>query len=180
MFLDHTRRRTTGLLQTSDQLVAETSTWQNTTLPTDKYTCPGRIRTHDLSRWAAASNSVERSHKELLTCQVGVKIIQKIIRTVEQKHENASKNIMVQKDILYNKDSNRYPYWRLVLPTDLEIPVITYVCTLVGHSATENAWFSLPALFMWRAWDWESGRLFLDVILANGLNVRTGVVQHRT
>ena len=93
-------------------------------------------------------NFVERSHKELSTCQARVKIIQEIIRTVEQKQKNASKNVMVQNDILYNKDSHRYPYWRLVLPTDLEIPVITYVRTLVGHFTTENAWFTLPALFM--------------------------------
>jgi len=33
----------------SDQLVAETSTWQDTTLTTDKYPCPGGIRTHNLS-----------------------------------------------------------------------------------------------------------------------------------
>ena len=41
-FLNHTQRRTTsvGLLWTSDQLVAETSTWQHTTLTTDKYPCP--------------------------------------------------------------------------------------------------------------------------------------------
>jgi len=29
-----------GLLWTSDQLVAETSTWQHTTLTTDKHPCP--------------------------------------------------------------------------------------------------------------------------------------------
>ena len=39
-----------GLLRTSDQFVAETSTWQHTTLTTDKLPCPGGIRTHDLSR----------------------------------------------------------------------------------------------------------------------------------
>jgi hypothetical protein len=98
-------------------------------------------------------NFVERSHNELSTLQVRVKIIQGIIRTVEQKQKNASKNVMVQNDILYKKDSHRYPYWRLVLPTDLEIPVITYICTLLGHFATENAGFSLPALFMKSAWD---------------------------
>ena len=41
-FIDHTLRRTavgrTPL--TNDQLVAETSTWQNTTLTTDKLPCP--------------------------------------------------------------------------------------------------------------------------------------------
>ena len=42
-----------GLLWTSDQSVAETSTWQHTTLTTDKHPCPSGIRTHDLSRRAA-------------------------------------------------------------------------------------------------------------------------------
>jgi hypothetical protein len=42
-----------GLLWTSDQSVAETSTWQHTTLTTDKHPCPGGILTHDLSRRAA-------------------------------------------------------------------------------------------------------------------------------
>ena len=44
--LDVSRSHTTthhsrlGLLWTSDQLVSETSTWQHTTLTTDKYPCP--------------------------------------------------------------------------------------------------------------------------------------------
>jgi hypothetical protein len=42
-----------GLLRTSDQLVAETSTWQHTTHTTDKRPCTGGIRTHGRSRRAA-------------------------------------------------------------------------------------------------------------------------------
>ena len=37
VFLDHTQP---GLLWTSDQLVAETSTWQHTTFTTDELPCP--------------------------------------------------------------------------------------------------------------------------------------------
>ena len=45
-----------GLLWTSDQPGAETSTWQHTTHTTDKYPCPpGGIRAHNLSRRAAAN-----------------------------------------------------------------------------------------------------------------------------
>ena len=42
MFLDHTQRRTTvgRTPLDDDQLVAETSTWQHTTLTTDRYPCP--------------------------------------------------------------------------------------------------------------------------------------------
>ena len=43
-----------GLLWTSDQLDAETCTWQHTTLTTDRYQCPSGIRTHSLSRLLAA------------------------------------------------------------------------------------------------------------------------------
>jgi len=42
-FLDHTQRRTlqsVGLSWTSDQLVSKTTTWEHTTLTTDRYTCP--------------------------------------------------------------------------------------------------------------------------------------------
>ena len=44
-----------GLLWTSDQLVAETSTWQHTTLTTDKYPCP---------RWD--SNPRSQHHRSLM------------------------------------------------------------------------------------------------------------------
>jgi hypothetical protein len=51
------------LLWTSDQLVAETSTWQHTTNTTDKHPCPGGIRTHDPSRKAAVDLHLRpRSH----------------------------------------------------------------------------------------------------------------------
>ena len=45
--------KSVGLLWTSDQLVAETSTWQCTTLTTDIHST-GEIRTHNLIRRAAA------------------------------------------------------------------------------------------------------------------------------
>ena len=48
-----------GLLWTSDQLVAETSTWQHTTLTTDKYPCP---------RWNSNPRSQQVSGRRPLTC----------------------------------------------------------------------------------------------------------------
>jgi hypothetical protein len=54
-FLDNTqwRAKSVGLLCTSDQLVAETSTWRHTTLTTDRHPCPGGIRKHSLRKRAA-------------------------------------------------------------------------------------------------------------------------------
>jgi hypothetical protein len=43
------RTQSVGLHWTSDQLVAETSTWQHTTLTTDRNHATGGIRIHDVS-----------------------------------------------------------------------------------------------------------------------------------
>ena len=58
-FLDHTQHapQSVELLWTSDQLVAEISTWQHTTLTTDR-PCPRGIRTHNLSRRTAVDRAV--------------------------------------------------------------------------------------------------------------------------
>jgi hypothetical protein len=45
---------------------------------------------------------------------------------------------MVQNGIIYKKDSHKYPYWRPVLSTDLEISVIRYVHTSLGHLGPEK------------------------------------------
>jgi hypothetical protein len=51
--ITHDTPQAVGLLWTSDQLVAETSTWQYTTHITDEHPYPGGIRTHDRRRQAA-------------------------------------------------------------------------------------------------------------------------------
>ena len=62
-----THPRSVGLLWTSDQLVAETSTSQLTTLTTDRHPCPDGIRTRDLSKRAAADLRVRpRDHWDRL------------------------------------------------------------------------------------------------------------------
>ena len=67
MFLDHTQRRTTvGMTP----IVAETSTWQHTTLKTDIHDTGG-IRTHSLSRRTAAD----------LRAAIGTDVVTHIIRS---------------------------------------------------------------------------------------------------
>ena len=57
-----------GLLWTSDQLVAETCTWQHTTLKTNIH-APGGIRTQYLSRRTATDLRLRpRAHWERLLC----------------------------------------------------------------------------------------------------------------
>jgi len=60
-----------GLLWTSDQLVAEPSTWQHITLTTDRHPRPGGIRTHNLSRRAAANLRLRpRGHWDRQLCYI--------------------------------------------------------------------------------------------------------------
>ena len=81
------------------------------------------------------------------TFQARDKRIQEIIQIVEQKQKDASKNVMVQNDILYSKDSHKYSYWRPVLPTNLEISVIRYVHTSLGHLGTEKCIAQIANIF---------------------------------
>ena len=73
-FLDFTQRRITvgRLLRTGDQLVAETSTWQHTTLNnTQTSMSPGGIETHDLKRPAAADLRLRpRGHWDRFTTRL--------------------------------------------------------------------------------------------------------------
>ena len=55
----HTTHQSVGLLWTSDQLVAETSAWQHTTLTTHKYPCP---------RWDSNPRFQEASGRRPLAC----------------------------------------------------------------------------------------------------------------
>jgi hypothetical protein len=64
--------------------------------------------------------SVEKSLKGLATFQARDQRIKEKIHIVKQKPKDASKNVMVPNDILYSKDSHKYPYWRPVLPTILK------------------------------------------------------------
>jgi hypothetical protein len=75
-FSDHTYLDTphsAWLLWTSDQPVAETSTWQQATLFRDKHPCPGGIWTHNPSKRVAAdktpliTNQNQYNRKRLLT-----------------------------------------------------------------------------------------------------------------
>jgi hypothetical protein len=53
-FTHNDASQSVGLLWTIDQLVAETSSWQHTTITTDRHPCPGGIRNYNLSGRAAA------------------------------------------------------------------------------------------------------------------------------
>jgi hypothetical protein len=45
---------------------------------------------------------------------------------------------MVTDKILYCKDGRTHPYWRIILPRQLETRVIRYVHSLLGHQGTDE------------------------------------------
>ena len=57
-----------GLLWTSDQSDAETSTWQHTTLTRNRHPCSGGFRTHNPSMWATADPRLIQRGQEDRTC----------------------------------------------------------------------------------------------------------------
>ena len=63
-------KHSAGLLWTSDQSDSETSTWQHKTLTTNKFPCPGAIRTHNLRRRTAVDLRIRpRGHWDRHTLQ---------------------------------------------------------------------------------------------------------------
>ena len=58
IFSPSNKIQSVGLFWTSDQPDAETSTWQQTILTTDKHPCPGEIRTHNPSKRAAKPHAL--------------------------------------------------------------------------------------------------------------------------
>jgi hypothetical protein len=114
-----------GLLWTGDQLVAETSTWQHSTLTTNKYPCPGGIRTHDLSRPAAADLPLRprghwdrqfmayRLQKCLLTSCIWVRRFTRPSKGSTAKRELRTPGLMFILSGLTNKSLHHSHFWKL-------------------------------------------------------------------
>jgi hypothetical protein len=53
----------------------------------------------------------------------------------------------VQQGMLCLKDLNKYPYWRIMLPKRLEIPVFKYIHYSLGHLGTDKCLNQIAAMF---------------------------------
>jgi len=109
------------LLWTSDQLVAETSTWQHTTLTTDKHPCLlGGIRTYSVSKRAAADPRLrQRGHWDrqlilhTLSNEITLYILSKrkerMCCAVLQRHHTEAVNGLCthEKDLFYKFSDQR-------------------------------------------------------------------------
>jgi hypothetical protein len=75
------------------------------------------------------------------------KKIQELIQAVKQNEVDLGKRFLVKDDVLFIKDSLKYPYWRPILPAELEIPVIGFVHTSLGHLGVEKCSLQLVNTF---------------------------------
>jgi hypothetical protein len=91
----------------SDQLVAETTTWQHTTLTVDRHPSPSEIRNHNLNRRAAADRRLRpRSHREQL-----------LKHGTEGKMEGTERQGRICKQLLDDlKENKRYCNLKRVVP----------------------------------------------------------------
>ena len=77
-----------GLLWTSDQLVAETSTWQHTTLTTEKYPCP---------RWDSNPRSQQVSGRRPWAAAVLPTVVRRCVWSRNLKNEEAMTRVGSQR-----------------------------------------------------------------------------------
>jgi hypothetical protein len=57
----------------------------------------------------------------------------------------------INDDVLYCKNDRTYPYWRAMIPNQLEHRVIGYVRTLSGHQGTDKCMLQIAQLFHLRS-----------------------------
>jgi hypothetical protein len=90
-------------------------------------------------------SSAVRKLRELDVLQARDPKISETIRAVRQG-EIPEGRYLVRRDILYARD-RRFPYWRPVLPTEMENQVINYVHHSLGHLGTEKCMYQISHTF---------------------------------
>jgi hypothetical protein len=63
--------------------------------------------------------------------------LRKIREELEGDTFKHKESYMIRNHVRYRKDNRTHPYWRAILPRQLEHRVISYVHTLLGHQDTD-------------------------------------------
>jgi hypothetical protein len=108
LLITHDAPQSAGLLWTSDQLVAETPTWQHTTLTTNIH-APGVIQTHDRSMRAAVDLRLrqrghwDRQHERIMIQNYAYMCVCVCQRMTETKGYGSDRNVISKNSWTINK-----------------------------------------------------------------------------
>jgi transposase InsO family protein len=92
----------------------------------------------------------ENLKKELASLskhQLADPTLRKIREELESDPVKLKERYMIRDHVLYRKDDRTHPYWRAILPRQLEYRVISYVHTLLGHQGTDKCMYQISQSF---------------------------------
>jgi hypothetical protein len=90
-------------------------------------------------------SSVGRKLKDLHIFQARYSKLSEIIRAIKQGNASNGR-YLVRREIFYAKNES-FPYWRPVLPAELEDQVISYAHGSLGHLGTEKCMYQISHTF---------------------------------
>jgi hypothetical protein len=91
--------------------------------------------------------NLKKDLKDLAKHQLEDPQVREIRQSVEAGVPSRADRFMIKDDVLYHKDDRSHPYWRPVLPRNLEYRIISYVHALLGHQGTDKCMYHLSYSF---------------------------------
>jgi hypothetical protein len=82
--------------------------------------------------------NLKKELRDLAKHQLEDPRIHEIRRSLEVGTPTGIEKFMLRNGVLYCKDDRMHPYWRPLLPKNLQYRVISYVHALLGHQGTEK------------------------------------------
>jgi hypothetical protein len=90
---------------------------------------------------------LKKELKDLAKYQLEDPRIKKIRQSLEASTFARTDKFMLKDQVLYHKNDRSHPYWRPVLPKNLEYRVISYAHMLLGHQGTDKCMYHLSHSF---------------------------------
>jgi hypothetical protein len=91
--------------------------------------------------------TVKKELGSLAKHQSSDQLLVKIREQLERDPSAYTGRYMLRNDVLYCKDDRMHPYWRTMLPINLEYRVIKYVHTMLGHQGTDKCMYQISHSF---------------------------------
>jgi hypothetical protein len=85
--------------------------------------------------------------KEMPKLQEKNSNLRKIIEEIQANPVKVCGKYSFQKGIVCKKDQNNYPYWRIMLPRESEIPIFKYVHQALEHLGTDKCLYQISEMF---------------------------------